>query len=233
MVGSMVLLWAILPFGFQTYVVGDPTLFSLLGIFLLAGLLRATLSWEMVLITTVLYSGVAGLLFEWVALEKFLSVYSAYLEILEMPAALTDTELRAVVADSVMILIAYGTIAMLLLARWCQAALYNPGGFKKEFHLIKLSPAAVVIIMVGLIASYSFDNLLGRWLPLLAVPMIIAAFSFVHWIIAFRQLSTRWLVGFYFMLLLLGQPAYLLLICLGLLDGMFNLRYRLQPIQKE
>ena len=233
MAGSMVLLWAILPFGFQTYVVGDPTLFSLLGIFLLAGLLRATLSWEMVLLTAVLYSAIAGLLFEWMALDKFLSVYSAYLQILEMPAALTATELGAVIADSVMILIAYGMIAMLLLARWCQAALYNPGGFKKEFHLIRLSPVAAVIIMVALISSYSLDNLLGRWLPLLTVPLIIAAFSFIHWLIASRELSTRWVVGFYFMLLFLGQPAYLLLIALGLLDSILNLRYRLQPIQKE
>ena len=74
MAGSIVLLWTILPFGIQTYIVGDPTVLSLVGIFLLAGLLRLTLSWEMVLMMAVFYSAIAGLLFELVALDKFLSV---------------------------------------------------------------------------------------------------------------------------------------------------------------
>ena len=233
MAGSMVLLWTMLPFGIQTYIVGDPTVLSLVGIFLLAGLLRLTLSWEMVLMMAVFYSAIAGLLFELVALDKFLSVYSDYLEILEMPVALTATELRVVIANSVMILVAYGMIAMLLLARWCQAALYNPGGFKKEFHQIRLSPVAGAIILIALIACYSLDDLLGRWLPLLTVPLVIAALAFVHWLMASRQLSTRWIVGFYFTLLLFGQLVYPFLILLGLMDSALNLRNRLQPIQKD
>ena len=233
MAGSMVLLWTMLPFGIQTYIVGDPTVLSLVGIFLLAGLLRLTLSWEMVLMMAVFYSAIAGLLFELVALDKFLSVYSAYLEILEMPVALTATELRVVIANSVMILVAYGMIAMLLLARWCQAGLYNPGAFKKEFHQIRLSPVAGGITLVALIACYSLDDLLGRWLPLLTVPLVIAALAFVHWLMASRQLSTRWIVGFYFTLLLFGQLVYPFLILLGLMDSTLNLRNRLQPIQKD
>ena len=233
MAGSMVLLWTMLPFGIQTYIVGDPTVLSLVGIFLLAGLLRLTLSWEMVLMMAVFYSGIAGLLFELVALDKFLSVYSAYLEILEMPAALTATELRIVIANSVMILVAYGMIAMLLLARWCQAGLYNPGGFKKEFRQIRLSPVAGGITLIALIACYSLDDLLGRWLPLLTVPPVIAALAFAHWLMASRQLSTRWIVGFYFTLLLFGQLVYPFLILLGLMDSALNLRNRLQPIQKD
>ena len=233
MAGSMVLLWTMLPFGIQTYIVGDPTVLSLVGVFVLAGLLRLTLSWEMVLMMAVFYSAIAGLLFELVALDKFLSVYSAYLEILEMPVALTATELRVVIANSVMILVAYGMIAMLLLARWCQAGLYNPGAFKKEFHQIRLSPVAGGITLVALIACYSLDDLLGRWLPLLTVPLVIAALAFVHWLMASRQLSTRWIVGFYFTLLLFGQLVYPFLILLGLMDSTLNLRNRLQPIQKD
>ena len=233
MAGSMVLLWTMLPFGIQTYIVGDPTVLSLVGVFLMAGLLRRTLSWEMVLMMAVFYSAIAGLLFELVALDKFLSVYSAYLEILEMPAALTATELRIVIANSVMILVAYGMIAMLLLARWCQAGLYNPGGFKKEFHQIRLSPVAGGITLIALIACYSLDDMLGRFLPVLTVPLVIAALGFVHWLMAFRELSTRWIVGFYFTLLLFGQLVYPLLICLGLTDSTLNLRNRLQPTQKD
>ncbi len=233
MAGSMVLIWAILPFGFQTYVVGDPTLFSLLGVFLLACLLRVTASWEVVLVAVVFYSVIAGLIFELMALDKFLSVYSAYLEKLEMPIAFTSTEMRLVVADSVVMLIAFGMIATLLLARWCQASLYYPGGFKKEFHMIKLSPFLAGIIMVALVASYIFLDWLGRWVSVLAIPVVIGALSLAHWLMAYRDLSKRWVVGFYFSLLLFGQLMYPLMISLGLMDSFLDFRYRLQRIQKD
>ena len=51
-------------------------------------------------------------------------------------------------------------IAMLFLARWCQAALYNPGGFRKEFHQIRLSQTAGAILLLALIISYAIDDLL-------------------------------------------------------------------------
>ena len=231
--GSMVLIWAILPFSFQTYVVGDPTVFSIFGIFVLASLLRFTVSWEIVLLTLVFYSVIAGLLFDWMVLDKFMSVYSSYLENFEMPIVLTDAELRAIIADSVILLIAYGMIAMLLLARWCQASLYNPGGFQKEFHLIKLSPMLSGGILIALIASYSMSNIFGRWLPLLTLPIVIASLGFVHWLLASRGMSKRWVVFFYLTLVFFGHLVYPLLIFVGFMDSFLNLRYRLQRIQKD
>lgn len=233
MAGSIILLWTMLPFSVQTYMVGDPTLLSLIGIFFVAGLLRATISWEIALLFTVVYSVFAALIFEWLLLEKFMSIYSIYLDRLQLPEALTATELERVVSNSVMILVAYGVIAMLLLARWCQSALYNPGGFRKEFHHIRLSPAAGGILLVALIVCYSLEELFGRWLPVLTVPLVIVALGLVHWLIAARQLSRRWVVGFYMTVLLFGQFAYPFLISLGLIDSAVNLRNRLQPIQKD
>ena len=75
MAGSIILLWTMLPFSVQTYMVGDPTLLSLIGIFFVAGLLRATISWEITLLFTVVYSVFAALIFEWLLLEKFMSIY--------------------------------------------------------------------------------------------------------------------------------------------------------------
>ena len=233
MAGSIVLLWTILPFSVQTYMFGDPNLFSLFGIFCLAGLLRIKPSWEVVLMVAVVYSICAGLIFEWQVLEKFLAVYSVYFDRLQMPEAFTARELEMLVVNSVVMLVAFGMIAMLFLARWCQAALYNPGGFRKEFHQIRLSQTAGIIFLLALIISYVFDDLLGRWLPVLTLPLVIAALSLVHFLIAVKQLSTRWLVAFYLTLLLFGQLLFPLLIFLGLLDSALNLRTRLQPIQKD
>ena len=150
-----------------------------------------------------------------------------------MPEAFTSRELEMLVVNSVVMLIAFGMIAMLFLARWCQAALYNPGGFRKEFHQIRLSQTAGAILLLALIISYGIDDLLGRWLPVLTLPLVIAALSLVHFLMAAKQLSNRWLVAFYLTLLLFGQIFYPLLIFLGLLDSALNLRTRLQPIQRD
>ena len=102
-----------------------------------------------------------------------------------------------------------------------------------KFHQIRLSQTAGIILLLALIISYVFDDLLGRWLPVLTLPLVITALSLVHFLMAAKQLSTRWLVAFYLTMLLFGQLFYPLLIFLGLLDSALNLRTRLQPIQKD
>ena len=233
MAGSLVLLWTMLPFGVQSYMVGDPTILTLVGVFLLATLLRSTLSWEIVLLAAVIYSAAGTFLFELTALDTFLGVYTSYMEQLNFTVGLTESELRVAILSSITIMVAYSMVAMLIVARWCQAALYNPGGFKKEFHHIRLSPVFGAIIFAGLLACYSFQDVLGRWLPLLTVPLVIAALSMVHWMMDWRKLSTPWVTGFYVSLIVFGQLVYPFLISLGLMDSAVNLRNRLQTIQKD
>ena len=37
----------------------------------------------------------------------------------------------------------------LMLARYWQASLYNPGGFGREFRSLRLAPAVAVILLLG------------------------------------------------------------------------------------
>lgn len=233
MAGSLVLLWTLLPFGVQTYMVGDPTIISLVGVFVLAALLRTTLSWEIVLLAAVVYAAIGGLLFEFIGLEKFLVVYTTYMEQLNLTIGLTESEWKTVVPASITLMVAYAMVLMLILARWCQSALYNPGEFRKEFHQIRLSPIPGGVLLAGLVACYSFEGVLGRWLPLLTVPLVIAALGVVHWMMDWRKLSTNWVTGFYIGLVFFGQLVYPFLISLGLMDSAVDLRKRLQTIQKD
>ena len=98
----------------------------------------------------------------------------------------------------------------LLIARWLQALLYNPGGFRREFVELKLRPltvyAGLVCVLVGLLVGGGVVaelawNLMGIFL----VIFTIAGFSIVHavlggkgvWILIIYlalQLIPKWLI---------------------------------------
>ena len=60
--GGFVLLWTLLPVGVGLYLVGDPSpLIALLSTFVLATLLRQTMSWELVLLASVVLAALGTL----------------------------------------------------------------------------------------------------------------------------------------------------------------------------
>src|SRR5690625_6353500 len=68
----------------------------------------------------------------------------------------------------------------LMLGRWWQALLYNPGGFKQEFNGLRLNtPQALVCVLAGL---YSFLQGQGyMWLAvLLQHPLLFIRLTIVH-----------------------------------------------------
>jgi hypothetical protein len=123
---------------------------------------------------------------------------------------------------------AYAMLAFLILARWWQSQLYNPGGFQKEFHQLRLSPFMSGILIALLLICFVFNEQLGRWIPVLFVPLVMMALSLVHWLMRYQKLTGPWVFGFYMLLLLLFQVIYLLLASLALMDSWFNLRARIQ-----
>jgi hypothetical protein len=123
---------------------------------------------------------------------------------------------------------AYAMLIFLILARWWQSQLYNPGGFQKEFHQLRLSPIMSGVLIVLLLVCFSFNELLGRWIPVLTVPFVMMALSLVHWMMSYQKLTGIWVFGFYILLLMLFQVIYPLLATVALMDSWFNLRARIQ-----
>jgi hypothetical protein len=78
-----------------------------------------------------------------------------------------------------------------------------------------------------------FGDQLGRWLPLLTVPLVFASIGLVHWLIVNRGLSKTWVVGFYGSLALLFQIVYPFLASFALMDSLFDIRNRIETIQKD
>lgn len=235
--GSMVLIWAILPIGVALYYVGDPSsMIAMLGTFLMAVLLRQTLSWELVLVAAVVISLIGTFVFEFAAaslLESFATVYVEYLAQIDSSLVIQADDAKTVLLGFFAMGQAFAMVVMLIVARWCQSALYNPGGFGNEFRALRLSPVISGGIVVAMLACYLFSDVLGRWLPLLTVPLVFAAIGLVHCVVKAKEMSSNWLAGFYLSLALLFQLVYPFLASLALMDSWFNIRNRIQTIQKD
>lgn len=234
--GLMVLMWALMPLGITLYLIGDPSsVIALLGTAILAYVLRVTVSWEITLAIAVLVSAFGSLVFELTATDVLAVIVEWYMEYmrqlagqLQQTGELSFAEAKNSILGFFAIGQAYAMLAFLVLARWWQSELYNPGGFGKEFHQIRISPLLSTTLVFMMLFCFVFSEQLGRWIPLLTVPLIVSALAFVHWVMGTRKLSGNWVFGFYLLLLLLFQVVYPLLASLALVDSWFNLRTRIQ-----
>ena len=118
-------------------------------------------------------------------------------------------------------------VFLLILARWWQALMYNPGGFQKEFHEFRLQPS-VAMLLVGLFLLASLGGtVLTGWILYFVIPLAIAGVALVHGLVGIKRLSRLFLVAFY---LLLPSPlAVQLLSVAALLDSFYDFRRRIQP----
>jgi len=234
--GLLVLLWALIPMGLAVYYFGDPSsVIALIGTAMLAYVLRVTVSWEVTFALAVVISVVGSLIFEQMGAEVLADIVEFYMGyVAQIAAELQTTDELSYEAAQTFIMgffamgQAYSMLLFLILARWLQSQLYNPGGFKKEFHQLRLSPLMSGILIALLLICFVFNEQLGRWIPVLFVPLVMMALSLVHWMMSYRKLTGPWVFGFYILLLLLFQVIYLLLASLALMDSWFNLRARIQ-----
>ena len=227
--GSIVLLWTLLPLGVAIYFIGDPSsTTAVIGSAILAYVLRITVSWELTLVITLLLSVIASLVFQYTASDVLLVFVNLYMEIqkqlsVEMNYESAKEQFLGVFAMGQ----AYTMFAIVILARWWQSQLYNPGEFKTEFHQIRAKPVFVSGLLLLSVACIFFGDPLSRWIPLLTMPLAVSGLAMVHWLGDFRSVGGVWILIFYLLLIFFFQYIYPVLIVLALLDGYLNFRQRL------
>ena len=121
----------------------------------------------------------------------------------------------------------FGLLFGLFLARGWQANLYNPGGFVQEYKALKSHQLLAIISLVlaviaavasGLIAEISLNVLL-----VLFVLYTVVGAAFLH--TAFSGMkSSRFMVPFLYVTLLLIPHVMALVAVLGLLEAVLDLR---------
>ena len=123
--------------------------------------------------------------------------------------------------------VAIAALISLLIGRWWQAKLYNPGGFQEEFHQLRLTPLMIAIltgsavVMVGIMPQLSFIGVL------LSLPIFLAGLALVHSVAKIYNLGNQVLIPFYVLLAFLNGYMYLILMLLVMADSFINIRQRL------
>lgn len=233
-----VVLWALLP-TLLWWQFGEPRpLLVVYGTLALAVVLRSSVSWTRVLLVSVVLGVAYGVLID-VLFGATVERNAA--ELLElMPqmlgeayqqmgadekarvAALLTPVLTGLMAALLQVL----CLVCLLLARYWQALLYNPGGFGREFRAIRLPVPFAVALLAGVFLPSGLGTELAMLTPLCSVPLAFAGVALVHGLVASKRLGRFWLVGLYVSLLLFMQLVYPLLVVLAVVDSLFDFRGR-------
>ncbi|GLQ30645.1 hypothetical protein [Litoribrevibacter albus] len=140
---------------------------------------------------------------------------------------------QALYAGGIQLWSVLGAFISLMFARYMQAAVYNPGGFRKEFHSLRF-PYSVMSLLLGaaFLLSVLGDSFIS-YVPMLVLPLVIAGISVVHGSIEIKKLGGNWLVLFYVSLVLVSSLTLLLLIVLAALDSVFDIRSKLSAASNE
>jgi hypothetical protein len=144
----------------------------------------------------------------------------------EQANLLDQIDPRTMVIEGFGLLTGVVAMAALLLARAIQARLYNPGGFRQEFHQLRMTPGATTALMVGMLVS-QWQPAAVIVVPLLVLPLVVAGLGLVHGLAARRPGNRTPLVLFYVALVLFAGPAFVLLVAAATMDSFIDFRKRI------
>ncbi len=121
-------------------------------------------------------------------------------------------------------------VLALLLARWWQAFLYNPGGFRQEFHGLRLHRATAlfalpfaVVALIG--AGEGWDAMRYVFVVLLSA-FFLQGLAVAHSMVATFEANPAWLFGLYVLLVLAMPQMVGVLAVSGYLDAFLDFRSR-------
>ncbi|MFT6791873.1 MAG: hypothetical protein ACJA04_001086 [Cellvibrionaceae bacterium] len=206
------------------------TLLSLLAVLLPTTVLRATSSWSValqVLVAMALVSAISAvellpeLLDEF---QQYLSLMLAVMNSQSSPEELLDPSMVSVTGLLGMSVLLNGLVG-LLLARWLQSLLYNPGGFGSEFRQLRLGLVPSSLFLLGFLYCVSQGSNYFFWYGVFAIPLILVAVSTVHFMVVRRRMSNIYLLVLY-VAMIVFSPILLMLVILGYLDSWLNIRDR-------
>ncbi len=235
--GCLVLLWAVLPLvilvsaGNMSGAMVWASIFSVVVVLIGASALNQTRSWTSALKVILGVSVLSGLVMKLLlaaqggAMRETLNEMLGQLQ--QQNNALVFEPSDLFIAGLLAWVIALTAVAALLLARWWQSLLYNPGGFRVEFHALRFDKLSASLLFLALMVCYVLGQEYVTWGNLVGLPLLLSGVALVHHSIAFAQLGTRWLVAFYMGLVLLLGPLSSVLIGLGFLDSVMDFRSRL------
>ena len=235
--GVKVLAWALLPAIAWAAMGQFATITGLIATTALACVLRQTGSWQKTLLALLPAGAFVAFITAQLAPQQ-ISVLSEL--VLKFIGDLTQHgDLRPVDIESLKPLVAYGVTGMvtwfnlvsciigLMLARSWQAQLFNPGGFREEFHRIKLPAVIAMTLLLLTLGGSALAPFMLVVAPTATLPLLVAGLALFHGLVEMRQLNKIWLVTFYALLVFITQLMYPVIVLTACLDSVFDFRARL------
>lgn len=155
---------------------------------------------------------------EWFELWKEYAPSEQALQQLEQAYQVITPLLSAIFASGFVV----SLIITMLLARWWQSALFNPGGFRKEFYALRLTRILVFPTLAGLLVlllAPAASIAIRDFVIVMLVLYLFQGLSVIHGFLYTRARSRIWLVGLYCMFFVLPHVILLFVSCVGLVNA--------------
>jgi len=220
----------------------DPrALLVLLGSASLALVLRASESWNRVLLVSIAMGVVFSVVLGTAFAPQIEMLAQALIKV--MPSLLGDVYqklsvdeqarfaslIAPVLTGLIAALLQIVSLLSLLVGRYWQALLYNPGGFGREFRAIRFPLLPAMLLLACMLLGPNLGPQMAMLTPLCSVPLVFAGLALIHGLVAQKRLARFWLVGLYVTLLLFMQLIYPLLVVLAIVDSLIDFRGRSAP----
>lgn len=125
-----------------------------------------------------------------------------------------------------------GLLLGLLLARWWQSKLYNPGGFKAEYLSLQMSQrftlATLLVILIAFLTSDGISEVAANIGVILFMLYSFVGMAIVHSLISVMK-AKRFLLPLFYLLVFVIPHIVLPVAIIGLTDTWLNLRKNIKP----
>jgi len=139
--------------------------------------------------------------------------------------------LAAIMTGLVAAMLVYSVMINLCLARWWQALLFNPGGFRSEFHGLRLDwrigVGALPIVLLSSLTSGGLQGFAQDAILLIMAMFSLTGLALVHAVVAARSMHRGSLAGVYILMLFILPQMVMVLAAVGLTDSWLDFRRRL------
>lgn len=196
---------------------------------LLAAILRSTQRWSVTLVLGSVVAMLVAIVLQSVALPQLQSAVDFVQRALmgdtsDQAVAQVFDALKQTVGYLVMTTQLIEALLLLMLGRYWQAGLDNPGGLRAELHNLKFSKQEIMALVALIVVSWLF---VPAAIMLFSIPLVFAGMALIHGGIAKANLGGQWLAMFYVALLLLNQIIIPLLVFAAVVDAIVDFRSKL------
>jgi hypothetical protein len=234
--GGWLVLWALLPAVIITAMTGDTgSVMLLAGAFGLAVILRETVNLSLAVMASVplaVLSGLALIVLNGPFLEELITTFNQAFAQLEQDLQQEGSEqlaFNALSVSQVAALLATGNaviaVLSLMLGRYWQALLYNPGGFGSEFRALRVPQGAVLVMASAALVLWWLGPEWRVWSAIAVLPLTVAGFALVHAYAVRTDKGLGWLTLMYVLWIVLDPVKWLWVACV-VIDAFADFRAR-------